>query len=64
MDPFLESNARAARLMSHAMLLGILDTTAVGWVARALARDVLPYETLLATCAMTGRNDLDGRGAQ
>ena len=34
MHPFLDGNGRVARLMSHAMLLGILDTGAVWSVAR------------------------------
>jgi Fic family protein len=33
MHPFLDGNGRVARLMSHAMLLGILDTGAVWSVA-------------------------------
>jgi Fic family protein len=63
MHPFLDGNGRVARLMSHAMLLGILDTGAVWSVARGLARDVQQYKTLLAHCDTTRRNDLDGRGA-
>jgi Fic family protein len=63
MHPFLDGNGRVARLMSHAMLLGILDTGAVWSVARGLARNVQQYKTLLANCDSTRRNDLDGRGA-
>ena len=63
MHPFLDGNGRVARLMSHAMLLGILDTGAVWSVARGLARSVQQYKTLLANCDSTRRNDLDGRGA-
>jgi Fic family protein len=48
--------------MSHAMLLGILDTGAVWSVARGLARNVQQYKALLANCDSTRRNDLDGRG--
>jgi Fic family protein len=62
MHPFLDGNGRVARLMSHAMLLGILDTGAVWSVARGLARNVQEYKTLLANCDSTRRNDLDGRG--
>ncbi len=63
MHPFLDGNGRVARLMSHTMLLGILDTGAVWSVARGLARNVQQYKTLLANCDVTRRNDLDGRGA-
>ena len=61
--PFLDGNGRVARLMSHAMLSGILDTGAVWSVARGLARNVQRYKTLLARCDALRRNDLDGRGA-
>lgn len=60
--PFADGNGRVARLMSHAMLLGTLDTGAVWSVARGLAREVQQYKTLLANCDLTRRNDLDGRG--
>ena len=60
--PFLDGNGRVARLMSHAMLLGTLDTGAVWSVARGLARNVHEYKTLLANCDLPRRNDLDGRG--
>jgi Fic family protein len=62
MHPFMDGNGRVARLMSHAMLLDLLDTGAVWSVARGLARNVQQYKTLLANCDMTRRNDLDGRG--
>ncbi len=62
MHPFLDGNGRVARLMSHAQLLGLLDTGAVWSVARGLARHVQEYKTLLANCDNTRRNDLDGRG--
>jgi Fic family protein len=62
MHPFLDGNGRVARLMSHAMLLGILDTGAVWSVARGLARKVQEYKTLLANCDAHRSNDLDGRG--
>ena len=62
MHPFIDGNGRVARLMSHAMLLDILDTGAVWSVARGLARNLQQYKTLLANCDMTRRNDLDGRG--
>jgi Fic family protein len=60
--PFLDGNGRVARLMSHAQLLGTLDTGAVWSVARGLARNVQEYKQLLANCDQTRRNDLDGRG--
>ena len=62
MHPFLDGNGRVARLMSHAMFLGILDTGAIWSVARGLARRVQEYKTLLARCDTRRRNDLDGRG--
>ena len=64
MHPFLDGNGRVARLMSHATLLGILDTGAVWSVARGLARNVQQYKTLLANCDATRRNDSDGRGLE
>ncbi len=63
MHPFVDGNGRVARLMSHAMLLNILDTGAVWSVARGLARNVQEYKTLLANCDLPRRNNLDGRGA-
>lgn len=62
MHPFLDGNGRVARLMSHAMLLDILDTGGVWSIARGLARNADRYKTLLANCDLTRRNDLDGRG--
>jgi len=60
--PFADGNGRVARLMSHAMMLDLLDTGAVWSVARGLARRVSDYKMLLANCDLTRRNDLDGRG--
>src|ERR1035438_5766133 len=60
--PFMDGNGRVARLMSHAMMLDMLDTGAVWSVARGLARRVSDYKTLLANCDQTRSNDLDGRG--
>ncbi len=60
--PFVDGNGRVARLMSHAMMLELLDTGAVWSVARGLARRVDDYKRLLANCDLTRRNDLDGRG--
>lgn len=62
LHPFLDGNGRVARLMSHAQLLGTLDTGGVWSVARGLARNVQEYKQLLANCDQTRRNDLDGRG--
>ena len=61
--PFLDGNGRVARLMSHAQLLGTLDTGALWSVARGLARQVQTYKMLLANCDQPRRNDLDGRGS-
>jgi Fic family protein len=61
--PFMDGNGRVARLMSHAMMLDLLDTGAVWSVARGLARNVQEYKRLLANCDQPRRNDLDGRGA-
>jgi Fic family protein len=60
--PFLDGNGRVARLMSHAVLLEMLDTGAVWSAARGLARKVQEYKGLLANCDLPRRNDLDGRG--
>ena len=58
----MDGNGRVARLMSHAMMLDLLDTGAVWSVARGLARNVEEYKALLANCDQPRRNDLDGRG--
>jgi Fic family protein len=60
--PFVDGNGRVARLMSHAMMLELLDTGAAWSVARGLARREADYKRLLANCDRTHRNDLDGRG--
>ena len=65
--PFIDGNGRVARLMSHAMMshammLEMLDTGAVWSVARGLARNVQQYKALLNNCDLPRRNDLDGRG--
>jgi Fic family protein len=60
--PFLDSNGRVARLMSHATLLETLNTGAIWSVARGLAKRVATYKELLANCDRTRRNELDGRG--
>jgi Fic family protein len=60
--PFLDSNGRVARLMSHATMLEFLDTGAVWSVARGLARNVQAYKGHLAACDLPRRNELDGRG--
>ena len=60
--PFLDGNGRVARLMSHAVLGGALDTGGLWSVARGLARRVAGYRERLAACDLPRRNDLDGRG--
>lgn len=60
--PFLDGNGRVARLMSHAMLLEVLDTGGVWSISRGLARNVRAYKSHLAACDIPRRNDLDGRG--
>ena len=61
--PFLDGNGRVARLMSHALLLELLETGALWSIARGLARNVADYKAHLAACDQPRRNDLDGRGA-
>jgi Fic family protein len=60
--PFLDGNGRVTRLMSHCMLLDVLDTGGVWSVSRGLARNVEAYKGHLAACDLPRRNDLDGRG--
>jgi Fic family protein len=60
--PFMDGNGRVARLMSHALLLRVLDTGAVWSVARGLARKSEDYKAHLSDCDSPRRNDLDGRG--
>lgn len=60
--PFLDGNGRVSRLISHAILLDVLDTGGVWSVARGLARTVREYKANLANCDLSRRNDLDGRG--
>ena len=60
--PFLDGNGRVGRLMSHAMLLGPLDTGSIWSIARGLARNVEEYKAQLAACDAPRRGDLDGRG--
>lgn len=60
--PFLDGNGRVTRLMSHAVLLEVLDTGAVWSVARGLARSNNAYKEHLSQCDLPRRNDLDGRG--
>jgi Fic family protein len=62
MHPFLDGNGRVARLMSHAVLLNVLDTGGIWSVARGLARNVQKYKEHLANCDLPRRNDWDGRG--
>lgn len=60
--PFLDGNGRVARLLSHAILLEVLDTGSIWSIARGLARNVESYKRHLAACDQPRRNDLDGRG--
>ncbi len=60
--PFLDGNGRVSRLMSHAMLLDLLDTGGLWSVSRGLARSASAYKAHLANCDLPRRNDLDGRG--
>jgi Fic family protein len=60
--PFIDGNGRVVRLMTHAVLLGPLDTGALWSVSRGLARRVDDYKRLLASCDQVRRNALDGRG--
>jgi Fic family protein len=60
--PFLDGNGRVARLVTHAVLLDVLDTGALWSVARGLARNEPAYKGHLAACDASRRNDLDGRG--
>lgn len=60
--PFLDGNGRVARLMSHGMLLNVLDTGGIWSIARGLARNAQTYKQHLAACDLPRRNDLDGRG--
>ena len=61
--PFLDGNGRVARLLSHAVLLDVLNTGGIWSVARGLARNVGAYKQHLMNCDSPRRNDLDGRGA-
>ena len=60
--PFLDGNGRVARLMSHAVLLEVLDTGGIWSVARGLAHNETAYKDHLMACDQPRRNDLDGRG--
>ncbi|HUE89048.1 MAG TPA: Fic family protein [Vicinamibacterales bacterium] len=60
--PFVDGNGRVARLMSHAVLLEVVDSGGVWSIARGLARNVNAYKAHLANCDLPRRNDLDGRG--
>jgi Fic family protein len=61
--PFLDGNGRVARLMSHAMLLGLGIGSALWSVSRGLARNSGDYKRLLMAADEARRGDLDGRGA-
>jgi len=50
LHPILDGNGRVARLISHAMLLGVLDIGAVWSIARGLTRNVQQYKTQDPAC--------------
>ncbi|MCX2982908.1 Fic family protein [Halieaceae bacterium IMCC14734] len=60
--PFVDGNGRVARLMSHALLLDVLDTGGVWSIARGLARSAAEYKATLQDCDSERRGGLDGRG--
>jgi Fic family protein len=60
--PFADGNGRVARLMSDAMLSGMLHTHSIWSVSRGLSLSEDRYKQLLAACDLGRRNDLDGRG--
>ena len=61
--PFVDGNGRVARLVSHSVLLEVLDSRGLWSVARGLARSVATYKAHSMNCDASRRNDLDGRGA-
>ncbi|KEA61847.1 hypothetical protein ADIMK_3994 [Marinobacterium lacunae] len=62
--PFLDGNGRVARLMSHAMLREVMDTSALWSIARGLARCEAKYKQHLVACDQPRRGDMDGRGSR
>tara|TARA_R110001599_G_scaffold145321_2_gene327711 strand:- start:441 stop:1667 length:1227 start_codon:yes stop_codon:yes gene_type:complete len=60
--PFMDGNGRVARLMSHALLLDVLDTGGVWSVARGFSKSSQEYKLKLQDCDSARRGDLDGRG--
>lgn len=60
--PFMDGNGRVARLMSHALLLDVLDTGGVWSVARGFSGSSQEYKLKLQDCDSAHRGDLDGRG--
>ncbi|MCC6952545.1 MAG: Fic family protein [Deltaproteobacteria bacterium] len=61
--PFLDGNGRVARLMSHAMLLDLVETGGIWSIARGLARRESEYKTHLSNCDQPRESAVDGRGA-
>lgn len=51
--PFMDGNGRVARLISHAILLDILDTGAIWSVARGMAQHQPTYFSMLSRCDQT-----------
>ena len=60
--PFMDGNGRVARLMSHALLLDVLDTGGVWSVARGFSISSPAYKLKLQNCDSGRRGALDGRG--
>lgn len=61
--PFADSNGRASRLLTHAILRRIGVGSPLWAVSRGLARNVERYKTLLQAADEPRRGDLDGRGS-
>ena len=61
--PFLDSNGRVTRLMSHALFKRLGIGTSLWSVSRGLARDAQRYKASLAAADAPRRGDWDGRGA-
>lgn len=61
--PFLDGNGRVARLMSHAMYLGALDSGGIWSIARGLARQERAYKDQLIACDQPRQGEMDGRGS-
>jgi Fic family protein len=60
--PFVDGNARVARLMSHALLKRLGVGTSLWSIARGLAREQTRYKQLLMAADSPREGDRDGRG--